>query len=150
MEKEESLSKAQVFNILKNEPERIRLDPKLLYAGGDLDEMKNRVLVEQNGEYVQTSFHLCLICSKSSLNRLIKVKTSVRHSLQSHANFHQKSKPTKNPITKHFPTKIQIPADRLSRYTKDVTLAMARGNWPISYFSSSCCNDLFTAIARKF
>ena len=150
MEKEESLSKAQVFTILKNEPERIRLDPKLLYAGGDLDEMKNRVLVEQNGEYVQTSFHLCLICSKSSLNRLIKVKTSVRHSLQSHANFHQKSKPTKNPISKHFTTKIQIPADRLARYTKDVTLAMARGNWPISYFSSSCCNDLFTAIARKF
>ena len=147
MEKEESFSKAQVFHILKTEPTRIKLVPKLLYEGGELDKMKNRIYVEQNGDSIMTSYHLCQLCPKTSINRLIKVKTSVRHSLQSHANFHEKSKPSKNPITKHFPAKIQIPSDRLSKYHKNVALAMAQGNLPLSFFTTESCNKIFAAIA---
>ena len=34
MEKEENFSKSQVFYILKNEPDRIELEPNPLYEGG--------------------------------------------------------------------------------------------------------------------
>ena len=96
MEKEESFTKAQVFYMLKHEPDRIKLDPNPLYEGGDLDQLKNRVLVEKNGTFVKSSFHLCNMCPNTSLNRLIKVKTAVRFCLVSHAKTHEKSKPTKN------------------------------------------------------
>lgn len=147
MEKEESFTKLEVFHILQNETDRIQLDPKRIYHGGELDKMKNRIMVEKNGSFVRTSFHLCEICPKTSLNRLIKVKTAVKHSLLSHAKFHEKSKPSTAPISKHFTKKIQVPADRLSKYYRDVTLAMARGNLPISFFTTDCCHDLFQSIS---
>ena len=102
MEKEDTLSKSKVFHILEKEPERVRLEPKILYEGGSLDPMKNRIFIEVAGEYVQTSFHLCESCPKTSMARLIKVKNAVRHSLVSHSKVHEKSKVSKNPITKHF------------------------------------------------
>ena len=147
MEKEENFSKSQVFYILKNESDRIQLEPNPLYEGGELDKMKNRVLVEKNGTFVRTAFHLCNMCPRTSINRLIKVKTAVRFCLLSHAKSHEKTKPTKNPITNHFPSKIQIPVDRLSKYCRAVTLAMATGNLPISFFTTDSCNGIFNAIA---
>ena len=147
MEKEENLSKSQVFYLLKNEPDKIKLDPNPLYAGGELDEMKNRVLVEKNGTFVRTAFHLCNKCPKTSLNRLIKVKTAVRFCLLSHAKTHEKIKPTKNPISDHFPSNIQIPVNKLLKYHRAVTLAMATGNLPISFFTTESCTGIFRAIA---
>ena len=114
MEKEDTLSKSKVFHILEKEPERVRLEPKILYEGGSLDPMKNRIFIEVAGKYVQTSFHLCESCPKTSMARLIKVKNAVRHSLVSHSKVHEKSKISKNPITKHFSSKIQIPTERLT------------------------------------
>ena len=147
MQKEDTFTKSEVVCILKNEPERIRLEPKLLYAGGSLDKMKNRIMVENNGSYEQTSFHLCEICHKTSLQRLIKVKTAVKHSLISHAKYHEKNQPTSTPISNHFTKKTQVPLDKLSKYHRDVTLAMARGNLPMSFFTTECCNDLYQSIS---
>ena len=147
MQKEDTFTKSEVFCILKNEPERIRLEPKQLYAGGLLDKMKNRIMVEKNGNYEQTSFHLCEICPKTSLQRLIKVKTAVKHSLISHAKYHEKSKPTSTPISNHFTKKTQVPQDKLSKYHRAVTLAMARGNLPMSFFTTECCNELYQSIS---
>ena len=149
MQKEDTLSKSKVFNILAKEPERVRLEPKILYEGGELDPMKNRIYVEVSGVFVQTSFHLCESCPKTSINRLIKVKNAVRHSLVSHARVHEKSKTPKNPITKHFSSKIQIPTERLTKYHKQVALALARGNLPISFFASDSSESLFRAIKGK-
>ena len=149
MEKEDTLSKSKVFHILEKEPERVRLEPKILYEGGSLDPMKNRIFIEVAGKYVQTSFHLCESCPKTSMARLIKVKNAVRHSLVSHSKVHEKSKVSKNPITKHFSSKIQIPAERLTRYHKQVALALARGNLPISFFASDSSESLFRAIKGK-
>jgi len=149
MEKEDTLSKSKVFHILEKEPERVRLEPKILYEGGSLDPMKNRIFIEVGGEYIQTSFHLCESCPKTSLARLIKVKNAVRHSLVSHAKVHEKSKISKNPITKHFSSKIQIPTERLTKYHKQVTLALARGNLPVSFFASDSSESLFRAIKGK-
>ena len=150
MEKEECFTKLEVFHILQNETDRIQLDPKRIYQGGELDKMKNRILVKKNGSFVRTSFHLCEICPKTSLNKLIKVKTAVRHSLLSHAKFHEKSKPTSDPISKHFTKKIQVPAERLSKYRRDITLAMSRGNLPISFFTTDCSHDLYQSISGTF
>ena len=71
MEKEDSISKSKLFHILLNDPDRVRFKPKTLYEGGQLDSMKNRIYLEQNGEFIETSFHHCEKCPKSSLNRLI-------------------------------------------------------------------------------
>ena len=150
MQKEDTFTKSKVFLILKNEPERIRLEPKLIYADGLLDKMKNRIMVEKNGVYEPTSFHLCEICPRTSLSRLIKVKTAVKHSLISHAKYHEKSKPTSTPISNHFTKKTQVPAERLSKYYRNVTLAMARGNLPMSFFTTECCFDLYQSIAGMF
>ena len=97
--------------LLEKEPERVRLEPKILYEGGSLDPMKNRIFIEVAGKYVQTSFHLCESCPKTSMARLIKVKNAVRHSLVSHSKVHEKSKISKNPITKHFSSKNQYRID---------------------------------------
>ena len=62
MDGENVLNKNEVFDILRKQPDRVFLEARRRYECGELDPMKNRIFVKnQNGEFIETSFHLCTL-----------------------------------------------------------------------------------------